>query len=90
MWVTLLPVWLAPITLFSLLAAPLVGWATRRWDFIAFSLLPLTIFGLYAGLTHFIPRYSEPLVAPMLICLVFMVWYPFRSMSVASALGVKP
>ena len=75
MWVIPLPAWLAPIALLSLLAAPLVGWAARRWDFIAFSLLPLGIFGLYAATTHFIPRYSEPLVETMLICLAVIAWW---------------
>jgi 4-amino-4-deoxy-L-arabinose transferase-like glycosyltransferase len=84
MWVRTIPTWLVPIALASLIVAPFVGWAMRRWDFVAFSLLPVGIFFAYAGVSHFIPRYSEPLVGAMLICLVTMTCWLVSSLPITT------
>lgn len=74
MWVSRVPVTWAPILLLSLLAAPWMGLAARRWDLVAFSLLPVAIFAISTGATHNIPRYTIPIVPAMVISATVLGW----------------
>jgi hypothetical protein len=57
----------------SLLAFPLVAIWRRRPDWFAFSLLPVGMYWIHALLTHFIPRYSEPLVPLALVSVLVLL-----------------
>ena len=56
-----------------LFAAPLIGWCEKRIGWILISAVPLSYFWMYAITSHFIPRYSRPLIPIALVCMVMVV-----------------
>ena len=60
------------IAFLTFLAFPVVAWWRRRSDWLAFSLFGVGLFWFYALLTHFISRYSEPLI-PLTVVSVLVV-----------------
>ncbi len=56
----------------ALLALPFLALWRKRPDWFAFSLMGVGMFWFYALLTHFIPRYSEPLI-PLAVLAVLVV-----------------
>jgi len=57
----------------ALLALPLAAIFTRRMDWFALSIVANGFFWFHALLTHFIPRYSEPLVPLAILSLLVLV-----------------
>ncbi len=57
----------------ALLALPFLALWRRRPDWFAFSLMSVGMFWFYALLTHFIPRYSEPLIPLALLAALALV-----------------
>ena len=53
----------------ALLMAPWIGILRKRLIWIMVGLVPFTYFLFYASLTHFLPRYAEPLIPVSLIAL---------------------
>ena len=60
------------LSYFCLFAAPIVGIIQRRPIWIYLSLMPVGYFLFYAAFSHFLPRYSEPLIPSALICFCLM------------------
>lgn len=57
----------------ALLGVALVALARRRWALLAFLLPAMYSFAIHAAITHYIPRYSAPLVPVFLIALGVVV-----------------
>ena len=57
----------------SLIMAPFLGLIERRLQWLMVSLVPLAYFVFYSLASHFLPRYSTPLVPSALICLSMLV-----------------
>ena len=57
----------------SLLLAPLFAFAQRRVIWLIVSIVPWSYFLFYMSLTHFLPRYSEPLIPLALVVLGMLV-----------------
>ena len=51
---------------------PLIGWCEKRIGWILVSAVPLSYFWMYAITSHFIPRYSRPLIPIALVCMVMV------------------
>ena len=68
-WVRGLAPWLAFVCFLSLLALPIIGIAMRRWEYVAFSLLPLGIYAIYSLGSHHITRYTLPIVPTMFVAI---------------------
>ena len=56
-----------------LFAAPLIGWCEKRIGWILVSAVPLGYFWMYATTSHFIPRYSKPLIPIALVCMAMVI-----------------
>jgi hypothetical protein len=69
----------------SLLAMPWLGILLRRPDWTLTSLVGVGYFLFYALLSHFIPRYSEPLIPLALVCLAVLLVTAGRSTAAALA-----
>ena len=57
----------------SLLLAPVIAIVQKRMIWIVVSIVPFVYFVFHASLTHFIPRYSEPLIPISLITLGMLI-----------------
>jgi len=57
----------------ALFIAPVLGIIQRRFVWIYLSLVPIGYFVFFAAFSHFLPRYSEPLIPLAMICLLLMV-----------------
>jgi len=57
----------------SLLIAPIIAIVQKRLIWLMVCVVPFAYFLFYASLTHFIPRYSEPLIPIALITLGMLV-----------------
>ena len=53
----------------SLLMAPIIAVVQKRLIWLIVCIVPFTYFLFYAALTHFLPRYSEPLIPLALLTL---------------------
>ena len=53
----------------ALFLAPLFGLLQQKPTWLYLSLAPASYFLFYAGFSHFLPRYSEPLIPLALVCL---------------------
>lgn len=69
----------------SLLAMPWLGILLRRPDWTLTSMVGVGYFLFYALLSHFIPRYSEPLIPLALVCLAVLLVTAGRSTAAALA-----
>lgn len=58
---------------FALLGIGVVGAVQRNSQFFIVSLLPTLTFTFYASLSHFIPRYADPLIAFWMLGLLILV-----------------
>ena len=56
----------------ALFVAPIVGVVQKRPIWIYLSLMPVGYFLFYAAFSHFLPRYSEPLIPLAMICFLLM------------------
>ena len=56
-----------------LFASPLIGWCEKRIGWILVSAVPLGYFWMYAVTSHFIPRYSKPLIPIALVCMAMVI-----------------
>ena len=61
------------LSFLALFVAPIIGIVQRRPVWIYLSLMPVGYFLFYAVFSHFLPRYSEPLIPLALICFFLMV-----------------
>ena len=59
----------------SLLLVPLIGMLEGRKLWVLIGILPSLYFAFYAFASHFLPRYSEPLIPVSLICLAISTVY---------------
>ena len=59
----------------SLLLVPLTGAYVGRKSWVLMGIVPALYFIFYAFATHFLPRYSEPLIPISLICLAITIVY---------------
>jgi hypothetical protein len=66
-WVRGLVWWSALVCFLALLALPIIGIAMRRWEYVAFTLLPLGIYAIYSLGSHHINRYTFPIVPTMFV-----------------------
>lgn len=57
----------------ALFLALLLGFVQQRPTWIYLSLAPVSYFLFYTGLSHFLPRYSEPLIPIALVCLFLII-----------------
>ena len=57
----------------SLLLLPVLAFVAKRQDWLAFSLLGGGLFWFYALLTHFIPRYSAPMIPLAVIAMIVLL-----------------
>lgn len=58
---------------FALLLAPLLAWLERRLSWLLVSVMPVALFLFYSLVSHFLPRYSSPLVPSALVCLSMLI-----------------
>jgi hypothetical protein len=79
MWVPGIPVWLAPPMFLALVVLPFVGLRLRRWDLMAFSMLPLSILMICLAATHCIPRYLAPILPEMYVAAGVLMYLALRS-----------
>lgn len=73
MWVPNVPVWAAPILCFGLLGAFFLGLARRTLPLVAFTVPSIAIMSIYVAATHNIPRYTQPLVPVMIVCVAVLI-----------------
>ncbi len=66
------------LAMLSLLIMPIMGLIKQRYDWALISITGVAFFFFYAFLSHFIPRYSEPLVPLSLICLAALTCELFK------------
>ncbi|WP_216900610.1 glycosyltransferase family 39 protein [Synechococcus sp. CCY 9618] len=57
----------------SLLAMPALGVMWRKPEWVLISIVPVGYFLFYGLFSHFIPRYSEPLIPLSLVCLSLLL-----------------
>jgi len=57
----------------ALLVAPLMALVERRPSWLMVSIVPVSFFLFYSFLSHFLPRYSTPLVPASLVCLTMLI-----------------
>ena len=57
----------------ALFLAPVLGIIQKRFVWIYISLVPVGNFMFYASFSHFLPRYSEPLIPIATICLLLVL-----------------
>jgi hypothetical protein len=75
----------------SLLAMPLLGAFLRRPDWVLMSIVGVGYFLFYGLFTHFIARYSEPLIPLSLVCLSVLLLTILRRLGVCfSTRGLLP
>jgi hypothetical protein len=74
----------------TLLAFPFIAIWRRRPDWFAFSLLAVGMFWFHALLTHFIPRYSEPLVPMAVVSLLVLLHEIFAPLKRRAPQGAGP
>ena len=65
----------------ALLAMPLLGLLCRRPEWLLISFMGAGYFLFYGVLTHFISRYSEPLIPLSLVCLSVLALEAGRSLA---------
>ena len=56
----------------ALLVAPLLALIERRSSWLMVSIVPVSFFLFYSFLSHFLPRYSTPLIPASLVCLTML------------------
>ena len=56
----------------ALFVAPVLGVIQKRFVWIYISLVPIGNFLFYASFSHFLPRYSEPIIPMAMVCLLLM------------------
>ena len=66
------------LAMLSLLIMPVMGLKKQRYDWVLMSITGVAFFLFYAFLSHFIPRYSEPLIPLSLICLAALTCELFK------------
>ncbi len=71
----------------ALFLSPLMYVLERRKAWIIVSIVPISYFLLYSLLSHFIPRYSEPLIPVSFLCL--MMFFVDAVSRIISPLAVK-
>ena len=57
----------------ALLLAPLFAVVEQRLSWLMVSIVPVSFFVFYGLLSHFLPRYSSPLVPASLVCIAMLV-----------------
>lgn len=62
------------LAFFALVGLGIMGVAQKNTSFLLVSLLPTLTFAFYAFLSHFIPRYSDPLIAFWMLGLVVVAY----------------
>ncbi len=67
------------VAMLSLVFMPLLGLWLRKPDWILISLLPAGYFLFYGLSTHFLIRYSAPLIPLSLVALALLLHHPFAS-----------
>ncbi len=72
MWIPGLTAGWSFILILSLFALPALGLLTRRWELIAFVVLPIAVFAILTGTTHHLPRFTIPLVPAMIVSAVVL------------------
>ena len=57
----------------SLFLAPILSIVQRRLSWLMVSVVPISLFGFYALVSHFLPRYSLPIAPVSVICLTMLM-----------------
>ena len=57
----------------SMFISPLIALYERRLSWLLVSVVPISYFLFYSFFSHFLPRYSTPLVPTAIICLSMVV-----------------
>ncbi|WP_216901864.1 hypothetical protein [Synechococcus sp. CCY 9618] len=70
------------LAMFSLLAMPFLGIFMRKFDWVLISIVGVGYFLFYGLFTHFITRYSEPLIPLSLVCLSVLLLAILRRLGV--------
>ena len=66
-------VFLNAIAFPALFLAPLLSIAQRRSSWLMVSVVPVSLFGFYALVSHFLPRYSLPFAPASVLCLAMLL-----------------
>jgi 4-amino-4-deoxy-L-arabinose transferase-like glycosyltransferase len=73
MWMDSVPFWAAPFLFWAVIAAAIAGAYRRDYALMGICILPLLNVGAYGMMTHFIPRYSVPMMPVMILCFAYLV-----------------
>ena len=57
----------------SLFLAPILSIVQRRLSWLMVSVVPISLFGFYALVSHFLPRYSLPIAPVSVLCLTMLM-----------------
>lgn len=78
-----------PLAFLSLLLLPLLGLRYRRPVWILIPATAVGFFAFYAGVSHFLPRYSAPLIPVALVCLAMVAVALFQHLVPTTCVALK-
>jgi 4-amino-4-deoxy-L-arabinose transferase-like glycosyltransferase len=84
MWIDAVPALAAPFLFWSVVLAAVLALVRRDYRMLAICILPLGSAAAYGFLSHFIPRYSVPMLPVMVLCLTYLAAAPFGAMRKSS------
>ena len=59
----------------SLIVVPMIGLYEKKRSWVVIGIVPTIYYSFYAFTSHFLPRYSEPLIPLSLVCLATLAAY---------------
>ena len=59
----------------SLIVVPMIGLYEKKRSWVVIGIVPTIYYSFYAFTSHFLPRYSEPLIPLSLVCLAILAAY---------------
>jgi hypothetical protein len=86
---TWIDLWINALSFLSLLCLPVLGFCYRRPVWILIPGIAAGFFAFYAGVSHFLPRYSAPLIPVSLLCLAIVAIALLQRLASDVPLGLK-
>ena len=86
---TWIDLWINALSFLSLLCLPVLGLCCRRPVWILIPGIAAGFFAFYAGVSHFLPRYSAPLIPVALLCLAIVAIALLQRLASDVPLGLK-
>jgi lipopolysaccharide export LptBFGC system permease protein LptF len=74
----------------ALFLAPVLSVAERRISWLMVSVVPISLFAFYGLVSHFLPRYSLPIVPSSIVCLSMLIVSIFGSLYALYRPGSRP